>query len=122
MPERAVSVHAGRLKPLVRALRVDDPLGLADYPTLQPREAEDEDRDRQDRVGSQERPCKRGEQHSDDGEEIARELHISVKTVETHVSAVLRKLQLSSRYQLTQWAAIADSPEPARAGETNVVS
>jgi DNA-binding NarL/FixJ family response regulator len=36
--------------------------------------------------------------------EIARELVISVKTVETHVSAVLRKLQLSNRYQLTRWA------------------
>ena len=36
--------------------------------------------------------------------EIARELFISVKTVETHVSAVLRKLQLSNRYQLTRWA------------------
>jgi DNA-binding NarL/FixJ family response regulator len=37
--------------------------------------------------------------------EVARQLHISVKTVETHVSAVLRKLQLSSRYELTRWAA-----------------
>ncbi len=36
--------------------------------------------------------------------EVARELAISVKTVETHVSAVLRKLQLSSRHQLTRWA------------------
>ncbi len=36
--------------------------------------------------------------------EVAHELHISVKTVETHVSAVLRKLQLSSRYELTRWA------------------
>jgi DNA-binding NarL/FixJ family response regulator len=36
--------------------------------------------------------------------EAARELHISVKTVETHVSSVLRKLQLSSRYELTRWA------------------
>ena len=35
---------------------------------------------------------------------VARELHISVKTVETHVSAVLRKLQLSSRHELTRWA------------------
>jgi len=37
--------------------------------------------------------------------EIARELYISVKTVETHVSSVLRKLQLSTRHQLTRWAA-----------------
>jgi len=36
--------------------------------------------------------------------EAARELHISVRTVETHVSSVLRKLQLSSRYELTRWA------------------
>jgi DNA-binding NarL/FixJ family response regulator len=37
--------------------------------------------------------------------ELARELSISVKTVESHVSAVLRKLQLSTRHQLTRWAA-----------------
>ena len=37
--------------------------------------------------------------------EVAHELHISVKTVETHVSSVLRKLQLSNRYELTRWAA-----------------
>jgi DNA-binding NarL/FixJ family response regulator len=36
--------------------------------------------------------------------EIARELFISGKTVESHVSSVLRKLQLSSRHQLTRWA------------------
>jgi DNA-binding NarL/FixJ family response regulator len=36
--------------------------------------------------------------------EIARELYISIKTVETHVSSVLRKLQLSTRHQLTRWA------------------
>ena len=36
--------------------------------------------------------------------EIARRLFLSVKTVETHVSAVLRKLQLSNRHQLTAWA------------------
>lgn len=36
--------------------------------------------------------------------EIARELFISTKTVESHVSSVLRKLQLSSRHQLTRWA------------------
>ncbi|KFJ03341.1 LuxR C-terminal-related transcriptional regulator [Bifidobacterium thermacidophilum] len=37
--------------------------------------------------------------------EVAAELFISVKTVETHVSAVLRKLQLSNRTELTRWAA-----------------
>jgi len=37
--------------------------------------------------------------------EIAAELYISIKTVETHASNVLRKLQLSSRHQLTRWAA-----------------
>jgi DNA-binding NarL/FixJ family response regulator len=37
--------------------------------------------------------------------ETATRLHISVKTVESHVSAVLRKLQLSSRHELTVWAA-----------------
>jgi DNA-binding NarL/FixJ family response regulator len=37
--------------------------------------------------------------------EIATRLHISTKTVETHVSAVLRKLQMSNRHELTRWAA-----------------
>jgi DNA-binding NarL/FixJ family response regulator len=37
--------------------------------------------------------------------EIASELFISIKTVETHASNVLRKLQFSSRHQLTRWAA-----------------
>jgi DNA-binding NarL/FixJ family response regulator len=37
--------------------------------------------------------------------EIAGQLYISVKTVETHASNVLRKLQLSNRHQLTRWAA-----------------
>jgi DNA-binding NarL/FixJ family response regulator len=36
--------------------------------------------------------------------EVARELFISIKTVETHMSSVLRKLQLSSRHELTRWA------------------
>ncbi len=36
--------------------------------------------------------------------ECAKELFISVKTVETHVSSVLRKLQLSNRHQLARWA------------------
>jgi len=36
--------------------------------------------------------------------EIATRLHLSVKTIESHVSSVLRKLQLSNRHQLTAWA------------------
>ena len=37
--------------------------------------------------------------------EVASELFISIKTVETHMSSVLRKLQLSNRSELTRWAA-----------------
>ena len=37
--------------------------------------------------------------------EIAQQLTISIKTVETHASAVLRKLQLSNRNELSRWAA-----------------
>lgn len=37
--------------------------------------------------------------------EVASDLFISVKTVETHVSSVLRKLQLSNRHELARWAA-----------------
>jgi DNA-binding NarL/FixJ family response regulator len=36
--------------------------------------------------------------------EIARQLVLSIKTIESHVSAVLRKLQLSNRYELSRWA------------------
>lgn len=36
--------------------------------------------------------------------QVARKLNISVKTVESHVSSVLRKLQLSSRHELARWA------------------
>jgi DNA-binding NarL/FixJ family response regulator len=44
--------------------------------------------------------------------EIARRLEISTKTVEAHVSSVLRKLQLSSRHELSRWAAERRLIEP----------
>lgn len=44
--------------------------------------------------------------------EVAHRLGISVKTVESHVSAVLRKLQLSSRHELTRWATARRLVEP----------
>jgi len=44
--------------------------------------------------------------------EVAQRLGISAKTVESHVSAVLRKLQLSSRHELTRWAAARHLVDP----------
>jgi DNA-binding NarL/FixJ family response regulator len=44
--------------------------------------------------------------------EIAARLHISTKTVEAHVSAVLRKLQLSNRHELSRWAVQRRLVEP----------
>jgi DNA-binding NarL/FixJ family response regulator len=44
--------------------------------------------------------------------EVAHRLGISAKTVESHVSAVLRKLQLSSRHELTRWAAARHLVDP----------
>ena len=40
--------------------------------------------------------------------EIAERLFISVKTVETHASNILRKTQTSNRHQLTRWAVARD--------------
>ena len=45
--------------------------------------------------------------------EIAARLSLSVKTVESHVSSVLRKLQLSTRHELTRWARSAGSSNGA---------
>ena len=47
--------------------------------------------------------------------EIAQQLDISPKTVEAHVSAVLRKLQLSNRHELSRWAVRA-APRRLSAG------
>ncbi|WP_432548965.1 LuxR C-terminal-related transcriptional regulator [Kineococcus auxinigenes] len=61
--------------------------------------------DELDRLSAREREVMRLIARGYAYKEVARELFISVKTVETHVSAVLRKLQLSNRHELTRWAA-----------------
>ena len=61
--------------------------------------------DELDRLSAREREVMRLIARGYAYKEVAKELFISVKTVETHVSAVLRKLQLSNRHELTRWAA-----------------
>ncbi len=63
-----------------------------------------ESSDELDRLSSREREVMRLIARGYSYKEVASELFISIKTVETHVSAVLRKLQLSSRHELTAWA------------------
>ena len=60
--------------------------------------------DELDRLSAREREVMRLIARGYAYKEVATELFISIKTVETHVSAVLRKLQLLSRYELTAWA------------------
>jgi DNA-binding NarL/FixJ family response regulator len=57
-----------------------------------------------DRLSAREREVMRLIARGYQYKEVAKELFISDKTVETHVSSVLRKLQLSSRHELTAWA------------------
>ena len=66
-----------------------------------PAEADDE----LDRLTPREREVMRYIARGYTYRETAAELYLSVKTVETHVSAVLRKLQLSNRHELARWAA-----------------
>ncbi|MEN0085786.1 MAG: response regulator transcription factor [Leifsonia sp.] len=63
-----------------------------------------ESTDELDRLSAREREVMRLIARGYAYKEVAAELFISIKTVETHVSAVLRKLQLSSRHELTAWA------------------
>jgi DNA-binding NarL/FixJ family response regulator len=63
-----------------------------------------ESSDELDRLSAREREVMRLIARGYAYKEVATDLFISVKTVETHVSAVLRKLQLSSRHELTAWA------------------
>ncbi len=63
-----------------------------------------ESNDELDRLSAREREVMRLIARGYAYKEVATDLFISIKTVETHVSAVLRKLQLSSRYELTAWA------------------
>jgi DNA-binding NarL/FixJ family response regulator len=60
--------------------------------------------DELDRLSAREREVMRLIARGYAYKEVASELFISIKTVETHVSSVLRKLQLSSRHELTAWA------------------
>ncbi|HEU0256463.1 MAG TPA: response regulator transcription factor [Microbacteriaceae bacterium] len=60
--------------------------------------------DELDRLSAREREVMRLIARGYSYKEVASDLYISVKTVESHVSAVLRKLQLSSRHELTAWA------------------
>ncbi|KRB78134.1 LuxR family transcriptional regulator [Nocardioides sp. Root190] len=57
-----------------------------------------------DRLTEREREVMRHIARGYSYKEVAKELFISIKTVETHMSSVLRKLQLSSRHELTRWA------------------
>ena len=57
-----------------------------------------------DRLTDREREVMRQIARGHAYKQVARRLGISIKTVETHVSAVLRKLQLSNRHELTRWA------------------
>ncbi len=61
--------------------------------------------DELDRLSAREREVMRLIARGNTYREVAGDLFISIKTVETHVSAVLRKLQLSNRNELTRWAA-----------------
>ena len=61
--------------------------------------------DELDRLSAREREVMRLIARGYRYKEIAGRLHLSSRTVESHVSAVLRKLQLSSRHELTRWAA-----------------
>jgi DNA-binding NarL/FixJ family response regulator len=60
--------------------------------------------DELDRLSAREREVMRLIARGYAYKEVATDLFISIKTVESHVSAVLRKLQLSSRHELTAWA------------------
>ena len=70
------------------------------FATLQPAEVDPE----LDQLTAREREVLRHIARGYLYKEIAARLGISTKTVEAHVSAVLRKLQLSSRHELSRWA------------------
>jgi DNA-binding NarL/FixJ family response regulator len=89
------AVFSPRLAGFVLDAFADPTLGTGPTPTFDPELDQLTPRERQVL-----RLIARGYAYKD----IARELGISTKTVERHVSAVLHKLQLANRYQLTNWA------------------
>ncbi len=99
-PELAAAIHrvAGGdvvFSPRLAGFVLDAFAGSPDVPSV------DEDLDR---LTQREREVLRLIARGYAYKEVAKELFISVKTVETHVSSVLRKLQLSNRHELTRWA------------------
>jgi len=82
----------------------DGPESPAAVPVADPDAGADPDDQDFDRLTPREREVLRFIARGYMYKEVALRLGISAKTVETHVSAVLRKLQLSSRHELTRWA------------------
>ena len=93
---RAVAGGDAVFSPRLAGFVLDAFSGAADVPVV------DEELDR---LSQREREVMRLIARGYAYKEVAKELFISVKTVETHVSAVLRKLQLSNRHELSRWAA-----------------
>jgi DNA-binding NarL/FixJ family response regulator len=81
-----------------------DAFASGGVPSAAPPVAGDEPSDDLDQLTQREREVLRHIARGYLYKEIALRLGISVKTVEAHVSAVLRKLQLSNRHQLSRWA------------------
>ena len=97
---RRVAENDAVFSPKLAGFVLDAFSGAAQGGTAAPASADEE----LDRLTAREREVLRLIARGYAYKEIAKELVISVKTVETHVSSVLRKLQLSNRYELSRWA------------------
>ena len=100
-PDELVDAIAARSRPATRCSRRDSPGFVLDAFSSEAPPATDPELEQ---LTPREREVLRLIARGYAYKEVARDLGISVKTVETHVSSVLRKLQLSSRHQLARWA------------------